>query len=930
MNSGKVENALWHQAQNSSASLVWQAKFGNTISHYSEIADSMSATESGLSSYRPGCTVVTATQRLARYLSENHDQQQLAAGATAWEMPDILPWDTWCRRQWSRMSCENKPMLLGDAQEQILWERAIRSDIETRKGDEYALWQLDKTAAAARSAWRLLHDWKINTHTVGVNEDHLSFQRWANQFKNSCDKAGFIDSARLVDALFSRADTDSRPCCLILAGFDQILPVQQALLNRLESSGCEIHYRSLPIIESGSTECREYPDVNSELHAAASWARQMAGFDSKATIGVVVPELETHRDLVERHFENVFYPNAVMCAQPVVDKSFHISLGMPLASLPLVQAAMMLIKLMRYTQMPLSEFSFILRSGLIGGAEQERTARAQLDAKMRSESGVRVTWHDVLDCLQKSAQGNTSCPVLTKQINQAIQFRTQIKDAATPKEWAHQFTAWLRCFSWPGERTLDTMEYQAVEAWDALLADFAALESIESNLTQDAAIKRLAHMANRTFQPEEHPAPVQILGVLEAGGMAFTHLWITGLHDTAWPARTTPNPFLPIAAQRAAGVPQADVARAHEQSQGFFQRLCDSAADIVLSYPRTDGITRYGPSSLLEFCETHKSDSDPRSPRTGFQVEFERPPLETFPDHSGLPANEGVTGNTSLFTDQSACPFRAYARHRLGACSLKSPEQGLDAMQRGTVMHKLLEQVWEELKSHAGLCARSDNDLRELVRHAANAVLSKDDTTRRFGVFMQLETERLTELVLQWLELERMRESFVVESRESKSQGLAGKVTVNLRPDRVDRLDDGSLVIIDYKTGKVDRKDWLDERPKDPQLPLYRLLLGDSVQGIAYGSLNVREIGFDGLASRAGIAQKIDCVNQASKPTALRDVADWSTLTEIWDEVLHRLSAQFCAGDARVDPRDGNVCRYCDIRPLCRVDRVTDGMEEAE
>jgi len=45
--------------------------------------------------------------------------------------------------------------------------------------------------------------------------------------------------------------------------------------------------------------------------------------------------------------------------------------------------------------------------------------------------------------------------------------------------------------------------------------------------------------------------------------------------------------------------------------------------------------------------------------------------------------------------------------------------------------------------------------------------------------------------------------------------------------------------------------------------------------------------------------------------------------------VLHGLSEQFGTGDARIDPHD-DACRLCDIRPLCRIDTITDGMEEAE
>ena len=80
---------------------------------------------------------------------------------------------------------------------------------------------------------------------------------------------------------------------------------------------------------------------------------------------------------------------------------------------------------------------------------------------------------------------------------------------------------------------------------------------------------------------------------------------------------------------------------------------------------------------------------------------------------------------------------------------------------------------------------------------------------------------RLTRLVTEWLEFERERVEFSVARTElDVSRSIAG-LTLKLRLDRIDRLNDGSLLVIDYKSGNVSSKLWEMPRPEDVQLPLY-------------------------------------------------------------------------------------------------------------
>jgi len=87
--------------------------------------------------------------------------------------------------------------------------------------------------------------------------------------------------------------------------------------------------------------------------------------------------------------------------------------------------------------------------------------------------------------------------------------------------------------------------------------------------------------------------------------------------------------------------------------------------------------------------------------------------------------------------------------------------------------------------------------------------------------YLELEQQRLTELVNEWLEYEAARIGFEVAATEvGRTIHLAG-VTLDLRLDRIDRLIDGSLLVIDYKSGDVSPKSWELPRPDDVQLPLY-------------------------------------------------------------------------------------------------------------
>src|SRR5690606_23166074 len=115
--------------------------------------------------------------------------------------------------------------------------------------------------------------------------------------------------------------------------------------------------------------------------------------------------------------------------------------------------------------------------------------------------------------------------------------------------------------------------------------------------------------------------------------------------------------------------------------------------------------------------------------------------------------------------------------------------------------------------------------LNQAIAQAAQEHLQGYATALR-----ELECARAQFVLQQWLLLELQRTPFQVEALEQKAVWRHGVLELNLRLDRIDRLLDGTLAVIDYKTGigPIDpRTHWMRERIVNLQLPFYAAVLGD-------------------------------------------------------------------------------------------------------
>jgi RecB family exonuclease len=148
---------------------------------------------------------------------------------------------------------------------------------------------------------------------------------------------------------------------------------------------------------------------------------------------------------------------------------------------------------------------------------------------------------------------------------------------------------------------------------------------------------------------------------------------------------------------------------------------------------------------------------------------------------------------------------------------------------------------------------------------------------------------------------------------------IAG-LTLKLRLDRIDRLNDESLLVIDYKTGIVSPKAWELPRPEDVQLPLYAGFALDPetepLGGLVFARVRAGDHAF---AGRVGDAKATLLQSLGNTTSLVKNTFTAEQLMQ-WRDCIKQLAQDFLAGRAEVDPRDyPKTCEHCGLQTLCRI-----------
>ena len=288
-----------------------------------------------------------------------------------------------------------------------------------------------------------------------------------------------------------------------------------------------------------------------------------------------------------------------------------------------------------------------------------------------------------------------------------------------------------------------------------------------------------------------HPR-VAIYGLLEARLQQADLIICSGLNEGTWPQIAQPDPWLAPAIRRHLKLPTLDRnigLSAHDLATAL------GGGKVLLTRARRD---RGGPTVASRFLLRIKAltadelEQDQQSLALAAQLDepANKVPFESRPLPRPSVKQRLVSLSVTDFDQLKSDPYSFYAKRILGLRVLEKVDAEPSFAWRGSLVHDLLEQWFKQ----------DDCAVDKLVQRVDD-LLAQEATDPLLRALWQPRIAAGLRWVAEETKKQMHDHGRVVAVAEQPGKVDIMGITVNGRVDRIDRLTDGSLVIVDYKTG---------------------------------------------------------------------------------------------------------------------------------
>ena len=853
-----------------------------------------------LAALNAGKTILTPNATGAELVRQRHTMQMIAAERHAWQSAQVLPWRTWLIDFYERTQFD-APTLLSQEQALLLWEQVVGEE------PDIAIQQVSQFTRLAAEAWASKHLWQLDFasfDTRSATYEVRLFEKWQIKFARRCTELGLVDAYQAASNLLALMQNDHAAAPTqaqdqLLVGYTSVPP----LLAKLAPYCWDILH--MGETDPNATEAiaahplQSFDNASSELEAAIEWAVQQQTASPDQVVAIALSNPNLMQDAVNEGLRRYQFGHDDKNTQQLLTDINRVARE-TLSDTKLAQSALRLLGL--GPQISGADATALLLDPYLGNWQTERGQRALLDREIRSE--VREISFSTSYFVSLLGRESVALGELHEQFTALLTAREALPYQQNLIDWQTQFEQELAGFNWPAGDSLSAEERAARDAWQSALDALVSLSPFTGLCSRRHALHRLnALVQQRVFNPPTAPRGIRIINFEQAALFSADVVAWCGLGQHQWPVPVAINPLLPFAMQRGAGMPGLNPQMDASLALTEFSNSVAATPINRFSFTALVEDVENTPVSLFSALDaTQQHDSLLNLAQSTLQ-------FDVLEDAHGLAlATETVLRNAvRFFADQAACPFRAYAEHRLASETIEEPALGLDARRRGELVHLAVASLWDQLQTSEKLQAMSDAELTHLIDNVVSQTVSDyRRESRQLPQYWVLESEHLKRLLNEWLMTERDRLGFEVVETEKKLAAEVANFRFNVRIDRIDRLADGTLAIIDFKTGDDKRKSWDVPRVEQPQLPIYATnLAAGEVSAIAYAKL------------RSGECELVD-LPRGALAKGKQDEA-WQDKVTAWRHDLFSAAEQMEQGFAQVDPKHNDACRYCKQRLFCRI-----------
>lgn len=239
------------------------------------------------------------------------------------------------------------------------------------------------------------------------------------------------------------------------------------------------------------------------------------------------------------------------------------------------------------------------------------------------------------------------------------------------------------------------------------------------------------------------------------------------------------------------------------------------------------------------------------------------------------------------------CPRQYYYKH---VAEIPEPERR--AARFGTAVHKALERLH---RKHARLSRQLIDELLQYFEEELQAVTFSSAAEKQQAI------QQGKQVLTQFLEEEAEFASAIQDTEVEKDLRLSLEhdILLSMRIDRLDMLSDGSVRVLDYKTGKLESG---PEYLRQFQMPCYALAVQEVMRKPLFRIevVGLKKLHDNGKTERKILAWDGNGTEKSLSPKRLEQLQQ-----EIQD-----IAAGIRAGKFEAKP-DEETCRYCSYRQLC-------------
>lgn len=832
-------------------------------------------------------TLLLPTDLAAREAGLDDAVARRAAGAQVWNPPAFVGFTRHIEQRWAAgWPTEG---LLNDVQRLALWQQVMDDDPATPP-----LLAPQATARLAMAAEDLQHDYRLGRGAPLYTQEQRLFQQWQSAVQTRMAALKVLPASHLPQALLAQPPPATPPAVQHAHGWGPLLPSHQALWTHWQLP-------PLAVAPCAPPTLRVCPDRHSQFRAIAERVLHMLNDRPDARVLLAVADLDRHRAGLDAALTEVLAP---WRHQPGLGDRlpWRWASAQRLRDTALASGWLALATLSLRPQRSADWQTILLNPALLGG--EAALAAAKLDSRILDEGWTQLHAQELL---------TLSPPSLHDRLAALVTVLEQAPRRALPSDWQRHLLARLRAIRPLGATQADSHLFQLERRLFEASERLGQLDRLLGPVSSAVAGQWLGEVLNSPFQPRvEHGQPILIGTPTQLLGIPADHLILANCEAAIGSA--TPHPLLPFAAQRDAGVPEADPLLASAQARAVRAALMAMADRVEAYMPAVDDLGQ--PLTTPAGCP-HAPHAVPDRRRRAL-------PDPVMPEDDPVPVlrpAEQVAASAGTFERFFVAPLLTVVVDRLSSRPLPRRTRGVPPSVQGRLSHEALMHFWQRHQTSAALLALAPNSLASAIGEAVDAAIASGLQARHFGAaWIALERRRLISQLTEWLGHERRRtEPFEVIACEVPLRAQWDALPIHLRLDRADTVttaDGPQVLLIDYKTGAdASPSGWKGDHLKAPQLPLYAVLarrLADfqPLGGIAFAHLKA---GHPALSARTAWANYLIPPTRKAQ-TRAADLT-WPEQLAAWDATLRDAATAIQEGCAGVDARrlTGSHAPYRDL-----------------